>query len=227
MGAGLAGLIYPRQCMGCSKPLLAEEDTLCLNCNVYLLPRTAYHHIPNNETAGRFTGRVPVERATSLAYFTDGGLLQHLLHQLKYKGNKQVGRFLGTQLGYELQQTGWAQGIDGIIPVPLHKSKEQARGYNQSAVIAESMATVLQLPVWPNALQRILPTESQTNKTRIERIANMQGAFAVADAEVVTNKHVLLIDDVITTGATLEACALELLKQPGLRISIATIGIAT
>src|SRR5690349_13617715 len=104
MSMGLAGLVYPRLCMGCSKQLLAEEDVLCLNCNVYLLPRTAYHHIPDNETFARFTGRVPVKQATSLAYFTEGGLLQHLLHELKYKSNKKAGMFLGGQLAHELQQ---------------------------------------------------------------------------------------------------------------------------
>src|SRR4051812_37158886 len=145
MSDGLSYLFYPRLCEGCSKPLLAEEDVLCLNCNVYNLPRTAYHHIADNETAMRFAGRVPIVKATSLAYFTAEGLLQHLLHQLKYYDKKEVGLFLGRQLGYDLKQTGWAKDIDVIVPVPLHPKKEALRGYNQTELIANGISEVLDI----------------------------------------------------------------------------------
>ncbi|RYD59519.1 MAG: ComF family protein [Sphingobacteriales bacterium] len=223
---GLTHLLFPRLCAGCNKPLLPEEDILCLNCNVYYLPRTAYHHLPENETILRFAGRFPFEKATSLAYFTGEGLLQHLLHELKYNDRKEIGTFLGLQLAYDLKQTGWANSIDAIIPVPLHPDKEKLRGYNQSIIIAEGMSDVLAVPTLPNALERIRNTESQTQKSREERIANVQEAFAVKDAEKIKGKHLLLIDDVLTTGATLESCALALLNAPGVRISIATVGIA-
>jgi ComF family protein len=226
LGQGLSHLFYPRLCEGCSKPLLAEEEVLCLNCNVFNLPRTAYHHIAENETCMRFTGRVPVVRATSFAYFTTDGLLQHLLHQLKYNDKKEIGIYLGKQLGYDLLQLKWHKGIDGIVPVPLHSAKEAQRGYNQTQLIAEGMGYVLQLPVINNLLYRTRHTESQTQKTREERINNMAGAFAVMNTTDYQSKHFLLIDDVLTTGATLEACAQALLTIPQTTISIATIGVA-
>ena len=227
IGAGVVHLFYPRLCYGCSKPLLAEEDILCLNCNVYNLPRTAYHHIADNETAMRFAGRIPAQKATSFAYFTSDGLLQHLLHELKYNDKKEVGLFLGRQLGYDLQQLGWAAGITHIVPVPLHAKKEAARGFNQSAIIAEGLGEVLNIPVADNILRRVRHTESQTQKTREERITNMQDAFALTGSAIQNDAHILLVDDVLTTGATLESCALALLKKPGIKISIATIGLAT
>lgn len=224
---GLSHLFFPRLCDGCSKPLLPEEDVLCLNCNIYNLPRTAYHHLPENETMLRFSGRFPFEKATSFAYFTAEGLLQHLLHELKYKDRKDIGLFLGRQLGYDLKQTLWASTIDMIVPVPLHPRKEESRGYNQSTIIATGIAEVLSIPLAPTeALVRTRDTESQTQKSREERIDNMQDAFAIQGTDAFQHKHLLLIDDVLTTGATLEACALALLQVPGVRISIATVGLA-
>lgn len=223
---GLGHMFYPRLCAGCSKPLLSEEEVLCLNCSIYNLPRTAYHHIPENETFMRFAGRVPVERATSLAYFTPDGLLQHLLHGLKYNDKKEIGTYLGRQLAYDMQQTGWSRGIDGIIPVPLHPQKEALRGFNQALVIAEGMQDVLGIRVYDKALRRTRFTETQTKKTREERMENMQGAFEVSAGGEPEDKHILLIDDVLTTGATLEACALAFAGIRGVKISMATIGIA-
>ncbi len=226
MAHGLSHLVFPRLCEGCGKPLLAEEEVLCLNCNVFNLPRTAYHHIPENETAMRFAGRVLIQKATSFAYFTADGLLQHLLHQLKYKERKEIGIFLGKQLGYDLQQLNWHQGINYIVPVPLHPDKEAARGYNQTRLIAEGMANILGIPVVTDLLYRTRNTESQTQKSREERIANMEGAFGLKNASPYQGSHILLIDDVLTTGATLEACAHTLLAIPGSKLSIATIGVA-
>jgi ComF family protein len=226
MAEGLSHLIYPRLCEGCSKPLLAEEEVLCLNCNVYHLPRTAYHHIADNETAMRFAGRVDVEKATSLAYFTPDGLLQHLLHSLKYDGKKYIGTYLGKQLAYDLKQINWQLGVDAIVPVPLHPDKEALRGYNQSQLLAEGMAEVWGIPVLNTAIKRVKNTESQTQKSREERIENMQGAFVAHQQLDIAGKHMLLIDDVLTTGATLEACANALKSAPNVKISIATVGIA-
>lgn len=225
MAKGLAHLVYPRLCMGCNKPLLEEEEILCLNCNVYNIPRTAYHHIPGNETAMRFAGRIPCEQVTSFAYFTGEGLLQHLLHELKYNNRKDIGLYLGRQFAYDLEQTGWAKNIEAIIPVPLHPEKQKARGYNQAGLIAAGMSEVLHIPVLAEALVRVRNTESQTQKNREERIENMKDAFAPGPAKLPV-QNILLIDDVLTTGATLEACALALIQQPGIRISIATIGVA-
>lgn len=224
---GLSHMVYPRLCEGCSKPLLQEEQVLCLNCSIYNLPRTAYHHIAENETFMRFAGRLNVEKATSLAYFTNEGLLQHLLHGLKYDGKKEIGTYLGTQLGYDMKQLNWQKGIDAIIPVPLHPKKEAKRGFNQAQIIAAGMSAVLDIPLLDKVLIRSRFTETQTQKTREERMENMKDAFSVRDADVIRDKHILLIDDVLTTGATLEACALSLLAISGVKVSIASIGIAS
>lgn len=227
LGHGLGHLVYPRLCEGCSKPLLQEEQVLCLNCSIYNLPRTAYHHIHENETFMRFAGRVSIEMATSLAYFTNEGLLQHLLHGLKYDDKKEIGTYLGAQLGYDLKQVNWQEGIDAIIPVPLHPKKEAQRGFNQAKIIAEGMGDVLNMPVYDKVLERSRFTETQTQKTREERIENMKDAFAVKEPQIISKKHVLLVDDVLTTGATLEACAQALLAISGVQVSIASIGIAS
>lgn len=223
---GLSHLMYPRLCESCNKPLLAEEEVLCLNCNIYNLPRTAYHHIPENETFMRFVGRIPIVRASSFAYFTSEGLLQHLLHRLKYENRKEIGLFLGKQLGHDFKQLNWHHGIDLIIPVPLHPKKEASRGFNQATIIAQGVSEVLDIPVDTQSLYRKRFTESQTQKTREERLANMHEAFDIHNHSNLENKHILLIDDVLTTGATLEACAHAIQTAGNMKVSIATIGVA-
>jgi ComF family protein len=222
---GLVHLFYPRLCEGCNKPLLGSEDVLCLGCGLQL-PKTAYHDIEDNDTATRLAGRVPFIYATSFAYFTNDGLLQHLLHGLKYTNKKEIGIYLGKQFANDLLKNDWIRSIDVIVPVPLHAKKEAARGYNQSVLIGEGMSEVLHIPLVADKLIRTRQTESQTQKTRSQRLENMKDAFLVMDAATLTGKHILLIDDVLTTGATLEACALALLQVQDLKLSIATIGIA-
>jgi len=162
--------------------------------------------------------------ATSLAYFGNDSLLQHLIHGLKYKSKKQNGIFLGQELGKVIATQNW--NIDAIIPVPLHKKKLAARGFNQSACIAEGVAQVLKCSVADDVLFRARYTESQTDKTREQRIQNVQNAFQLTHPESIKGLHVLLIDDVLTTGATVESCALTLTTVPGVTISIATAGLA-
>ena len=190
------------------------------------LPITAYHHLPNNQTAQLFSGRFRFHAATSFAYFTKDGLLQLLLHELKYKGSKEIGIYLGTLFATELMQTNWIREVDCIIPVPLHTKKQQLRGFNQSECIAHGLSAILHLPVVTNNVYRSKNTDSQTRKSRSQRLENMNEAFAIKDTLNLEGKHVLLVDDVLTTGATLESCALSLLQVKGLKISIATIGIA-
>jgi len=220
---GLSHIFYPRLCAGCRRPLLQAEQVLCLHC-ADLLPRTQHHHLPDNETALRFAGRFPFVAACSFAYFTGEGLLQHLLHGLKYNGRKETGIFLGRQFAYDLQDTAWIRTIDLIVPVPLHPRKEATRGYNQSALIAEGMSGMLQLPWSGKLLRRIKHTGSQTKKTREERAENVSGAFALSGP--VAGRHILLLDDVLTTGATLEACAIAVLSAGNVQVSLATIGLA-
>jgi len=218
---GIVHLLYPDLCEGCAKPLISGEHVLCMGCAT-ILPETNYHYTDNNETAMRFAGRVPFQRATSLAYFTDDGLLQHLLHGLKYRGQIENGKYLGARLATVLNEGGWLDDIDVVIPVPLHKSRLQERGYNQSAIIASAMG----MKTDERSLLRVRKTESQTTKTRAERADNMVGAFKLADNNNLKDKHILILDDVLTTGATIEACANVLQTAQNVKISIATIGIA-
>jgi ComF family protein len=222
---GAVHLLFPRLCEGCRAPLLYEERVLCMSC-VFELPQTGFHDKPDNEAALRIAGRIAYRHATAFAYFTVDGLLQHLLHRLKYAGRKSVGSYLGEQFGYALRAAPWIKDVDGIVPVPLHPEKEAKRGFNQSTVIAEGLSQVLGIPVYANALFRTRDTESQTRKSREERIKNMQDAFQLNKEVLQANNHVLLIDDVLTTGATLEAAASAFVALRGLRLSVAAIGLA-
>jgi ComF family protein len=210
---GLSYLFYPRLCEGCRRALLPAERVLCLHC-LELLPRTQHAHLPDNEATLRVAGRFPFVAAASFAWFTGEGLLQHLLHGLKYKGKKETGIFLGRQFAFDLKETDWVKSVDLIVPIPLHPRKEAARGYNQSALIAEGMSEVLGIPWSGSLLQRVKHTE------------NMEGAFVLRSA--VDDRHLLLLDDVLTTGATLESCARTILAAAGshTRVSIATIALA-
>ncbi len=222
---GIAHLFYPVLCEGCKQPLVAPETILCISC-LLEMPQTKYHNLPNNDTALLFAGRIPFINATTYAWFTNDGLLQLLLHGLKYKGKKEIGVFLGQQFALSLLDTDWIHTIDLIIPVPLHPKKKAIRGYNQSMMIANGISNILKKPATEEILFRIKHTESQTNKSRTERLKNMEGAFKINPLKELKNTHILLCDDVLTTGATLEACANILLLQENIKISIATVGIA-
>ncbi len=223
LSSGLQYLFFPTSCEGCAQPLVRGEEVLCMHCELHM-PLTGYHHIPLNETSLRLSGRFAFEHATSLAYFTGDGLLQHLIHGLKYRNKTQNGSYLGRQLGAALAAQGWRP--DAIVPVPLHAKKQAKRGYNQSYHLAVGIAEVMRIPVVIQGIVRSRNTDSQTDKNREERLDNVRGAFTVTRPAAFEHKHLLLVDDVLTTGATLEACAQTLLRIPGVRISIATAGIA-
>jgi ComF family protein len=225
-GLGLAHLFFPRLCEGCRSPLLQQEEVLCLGC-LQELPRTGFHDMPDNEAALRLAGRIPYLHVTACCYFTEDGLLQHLLHRLKYEGREGIGTFLGRQLGHDLKRAAWSGSVDAVIPVPLHPKKEARRGYNQSALIAAGLAEVLERPLLPDGLRRIRHTASQTRKSREERVANVKGAFEADPEAPLRDRHLLIVDDVLTTGSTLEAAATALLQVPGVRVSLATAGLAT
>lgn len=221
---GMLHLMFPELCFGCRTPLHSAETLLCLSC-FQELTRTEFHHKEDNAASQRLGGRIPFEHASAFAWFSDDSLLQHLLHELKYRNKKQVGIALGKFIAEDLSDCHWISHIQVIIPVPLHIKKERLRGYNQSALIAQGLGDHLNIPVATSDLRRNRHTESQVNKTREERTANMRDAFSVK-GNTLKDKHILLIDDVLTTGATLEAAAAALLKIPGVKISILTAGIA-
>src|ERR1043165_6304060 len=207
-------LLFPRLCEGCRQPLILQEDTLCMSCT-FQLPQTEFYDKPDNEAAIRIAGRIPYQHATAFAYFTTDGLLQHLLHRLKYSGRKSIGIFLGRQAGYALKPLPWIASVDAIVPVPLHPRKESTRGYNQSELIARGMSEVLGISTPEHTLVRVRNTVSQTKtRSREERVTNMKDAFAVHSKAMLADKHVLLVDDVLTTGATLESASQALMQVP-------------
>jgi ComF family protein len=217
-----AHLFFPHNCLNCGSDTLEFDQFLCAQC-FEQLPETGFFSKPNNIIENIFSGRINIALAGSAYYFTKDSLLQHLLIELKYRGHKETGLFLGKLTGSQLHQSNRFNEIDIIIPLPLNEKKERKRGYNQAALIAQGIATVLQKPVRDKFVTRSIFTESQTHKDRISRWQNMEGVFSVTNVDALKGKHVLLVDDVITTGATLEACGQAILKIPHTKLSIATV----
>lgn len=215
-------LLFPRLCAGCQSPLVLGEDTLCLNC-LTDLPLTHFEDDPNNPVAQSFWGRFYLENAAALCYFEKGNRMQKLLHQLKYKNNPHVGRYLGEYYGHKLAMLAAYQHIDMIIPVPLHPKKRRLRGYNQSEEVAKGLNIGLRAEVLSDNLSRRFYTETQTHKSREERWDNVDGIFFLKHPEKLKGKHILLVDDVITTGATLEACCQAFAEIEGIKISIVAL----
>ena len=223
--ADFTSLLFPQLCAACGESLVAAEDVICTDCR-YNLPFTNFHLQPDNIVARQFWGKIDVEAAYSLYYFAKGGKVQNLMHHFKYNGMQRIGNIVGNIAGGQLKQNDKFKTADYIIPVPLHKSRLKQRGYNQSKCFAEGLAEKLRAEVIDDNLVRIRATETQTHKSRFLRFENMQEVFKVTRPEELTDKHVLLVDDIVTTGSTLEACSIELLKIPGLKLSIATIAYA-
>ena len=220
--ADFVSLIFPQLCPACRASLMANEDILCTDC-LYNLPFTNFHQKPDNIVARQFWGKLNIEGAYALYYFNKGGKVQNMVHEFKYNGMQHIGNLLGNMAGKQLIQNPVFTTVDYIIPVPLHQKRLKTRGYNQSACFAEGLATSLSGIVELNNLIRTVATKTQTHKSRFARFQNMQEVFAVARPKVLENKHVLLVDDVITTGATLEACGAALLKAENLQLSLATL----
>ncbi len=213
-------LFFPEYCNACGVQLFHGEKSICTNC-LFDLPYTDFHLYPENPVARLFWGRIYCQEVMALLYFRKGTKVQHLIHHLKYKGQTDLGFKLGSMIGERLFQT--CQKPDLIIPVPLHQKKESSRGYNQSKCIADGIAKVLQLPVDTRLLTRQVNTDTQTKRNRYNRFENMKTVFQVHQPQYLKNKHVLLVDDVITTGATLEACGKLLLENGLNKLSIAAI----
>ena len=224
--ADFAGLIFPRLCPACREPLARGEAHLCTSCRAEL-PYTDFHRLPPaaNPLGRRFWGKLPVRHALSYLQFVRHGRVQHLLYELKYGGQRGLGTALGRLYGAELAAAGLAAEFDLVVPVPLHPRKLAQRGYNQAAVFAEGLAVGLAMP-WVPALRRTAHTATQTKKNRAQRWENVATVFETADVKAVAGRHVLLVDDVLTTGATLEACGAALLAAGAREISIATIACA-
>ena len=218
-------LFYPQLCGGCDVPLAKGEEYLCLHCRLEL-PFTNFETIKSNPVEKVFHGRVNIEFATSLLFFSKGERVQNIMHNIKYNEQKELAVFIGKIFGERLQNNPYLNDVTTIIPVPLHPRKQHLRGYNQSELFAEGINEILNVELRTDLILRDINTETQTKKSRIERWENVGKAFSIKKPKALEHKHILLVDDVLTTGATLEACAHELLKNANCKVSIATIACA-
>lgn len=219
------GLIYPDQCAACGGKMMRQENVICTAC-LAEMPLTRYELDSENPVSQIFWGRIKIEGAISLFHFRKLSRFQHLLHQLKYKGRKDVGVELGRQLGYRIKPSLSRIDISLIVPVPLHPKRERKRGYNQAAMIAKGISEATGIPAREDIVRRNVATMTQTKKSRLERWDNVENIFSINDPDLIKNAHILLVDDVVTTGATLEACAHTLLQHDGTKVSIATLAQA-
>lgn len=215
-------LFFPSLCLWCENALLVTEKYICIGCELQL-PKTNFHLTPGNAAEKTFYGRVAIENTSSFLFFQKGNITQQVVHTLKYKQQPQLGIFLGENYAYALKQCDWIKTIDIIIPVPLHKKRLAERAYNQSQMFARGLSQVLNIPYFTHCIEKGASTSSQTKRSRFSRWKNMEDSFLITDTTLLIGKNILLVDDVITTGATLEACAIEILKIPNTKVSIATI----
>ena len=218
-------LLFPRKCYACGSHLVRNESLICTECYV-VIPRTNYHTLTDNPVAQLFWGRCMIEKAAAFSYYNKGSRIRKLIHNLKYKGIRELGYELGRIYGLSLDSSGFMDDIDLIIPVPLHPEKKQIRGYNQSEIISFGIADAVHLPVDVNSLVRTIVSATQTKRSRYERWTNVEGIFEVIDPQAIMRKHVLLVDDVITTGSTIESCVNELLKTEGVKVSVVALAFA-
>lgn len=219
------GLFYPPLCLACGEHLPSSCRLICLDCQL-TLPQTEQHLHADNAFTERFWGRVPLRAGAALYYYGKTGRVQQLIFQLKYHDQPEIGYLLGQWYGEMLRESPHFRDLDAVVPVPLHPRKEQQRGYNQSERFAAGLSESLRLPMWPQLLRRRQHADSQTKKGRLDRLTNTMEAFVLHQADRAAGQHLLLVDDVLTTGATLEACALELLRAADASVSMATIAIA-
>lgn len=222
MFSNLFDLFFPKLCVGCKSSLLIQEETLCVSC-IHDLPLTNFHHSKLQVLNTVFFGHVDFISATALLYFHKKGTVQELIHQLKYKNNEAIGLYLGRWLGSELKNIITYQNIDVVVPVPLHKKRLRQRGYNQVEKFGQIIASELKARYDDTVLTRIQNSKSQTFKSRLNRSQTITTVFKVFDLCALEGLHVLLVDDVITTGATIQSCAEQLKKIPNIKLSLAVM----
>lgn len=222
----LLDLISPRMCAVCGHRLSVSEEIVCTKCNFHL-PRTGFHKNPyENEMAKLFWAQIPIERATAFFYYEPHAETANIIYQLKYKDYPEIGEVMGRMMAKELMPTGFFDGIDGIVPVPLTKKRQRQRGYNQSLEIARGVGEVTGLPLLKKVVKRVYFKGSQTNLGRWERNENVEKVFELIDPADIHDKHLLIVDDVVTTGATVIACSKELVKAGNIKISVLSLGFA-
>ena len=225
MFKSILNLFFPKACAGCNSFLLPNENVICTVCR-HDIPLTNHHLNPENEAFKKFYGRIPVEYASALLYFHKKGIAQEIIHKLKYKGHEEIGTVLGNWYSEDLKDIPILQEVDLIIPVPLHKKKFRKRGYNQVTTFGTALSNELNLTYNDSILTRTIYSKTQSKKNLLGRTEGIETLFDVNFTEKEHHKHFLLIDDVITTGATLEACCRALMKIPGAKISIVCMAMA-
>ena len=221
----LINLFFPKVCAGCRSLLMTNETVLCTNCR-HELPLTQYHRDPKNEAVKKFYGKIEIEHASALLYFNKKGIVQQLIHNLKYKGQEEIGVVLGNWYAEDLKELDLKSPFDIVIPVPLHKKKFKERGYNQVTTFGKTLSESLNISYDDSILYRKKYSKTQSKKNLLGRSENIENNFDVINSEENQNKHFLIVDDVLTTGATLEACSRALLKIPGAKISIVCMAMA-
>ncbi|MBP8959455.1 MAG: ComF family protein [Bacteroidales bacterium] len=221
-------LLFPRICYGCGEHLLRNEKLICTNCYVSI-PRTDFHLREDNPVSRLFWGRCKIEKAAAFSYYTKGSRIRNIIHAIKYDGVRELGEEMGKIYGEVLSENGFFEGIDILIPVPLHPARQRKRGFNQSELICNGISKVTEIPINTSVLKRISFSGTQTSRSRYDRWLNVGGIFGINDAESLSlkGKHILLVDDVITTGSTVESCVDELLKIEDSRVSVIALGYTT
>src|SRR5690554_3426324 len=217
-------ILLPRLCFGCNALLYRGEEHICTVCRNHL-PLTEYNFNAENPVDGIFYGRINIIKASSFLFFTEKGIVKNLIHYLKYRNQEQIGSFLGNWYGQQLRDNNFLTGLDYVIPVPLHPAKLRKRGYNQVALFARAIAEHLNAQYLDHILIKTANTKTQTKKTRLLRWQDKQDLYILTDPEILIDKKILLLDDVITTGATMETCATALSKVPGINLYLASMAI--
>jgi len=221
---GLVHLVYPDLCLSCEKEVRIDDDAFCLSC-LCKMPFTNFEKENSNEFTKHFLGRVDIKSGSALFHLVHGSTIEQMLHRLKYQNRPDIGIALGRFYGKVLKNQILFKSIDGIIPIPLHPKKKKIRGYNQSEQFAIGLSEILQIPVFNQAIKRVVFTKTQTKMNRVGRIKNTENAFSLLDAKALTGKQILLVDDVLTTGSTMEACANKINHLKNIKISMLTIAM--
>ncbi len=218
-------LFFPVTCAVCGSSLFKNEYVVCTRCSAQL-PETGFHKLPENPVTRVFWGRVSIENGTSMYFYKKGGSVQKLIHEMKYRGHKEIGIFLGRVYGAQLAETDHFSATDLVIPIPLHPKKLKKRGFNQAALFGQGLAESMGIKMDAKSVVRQVATSTQTKKSRYKRWENVSEIFRVKDPDAIAGKHILLVDDVITTGATMEACLKTMVKVPEVKLSVASIAFA-
>jgi len=221
----LINLFFPKVCDGCRAILLQNEIVFCTSCR-HEMPLTQYHLDPKNQAVKKFYGKIDIQFASTFLYFNKKGMVQELIHNLKYKGHEEIGTVLGNWYAEDLKEIQLEIPFDVVIPVPLHPKKFKERGYNQVTTFGKALAEGLKIPYNDSVLYRKKYSKTQSKKNLLGRSENIENIFDAVLTEENRNKHFLIVDDVLTTGATLEACSRALLKIPGAKISIVCMAMA-